>query len=403
MSFFIGTVLTASFFIALFGLWGLNSLRELRSDNVLKKYLFVSSGKSLTDAILLGGLPIALAVGLSIFVVDFYFDILQISFIQKNILIRGLISAAVLVSYGYLDDKYELRPVAKLVFQSLTILMFTLSTTALLTSSHYSNIVFFLYSVAGMALINGNNLLDGLDTLAIKTNIISLGGFAFMGYYTQSPLVMTLAFSGIGALCAFYFFNKSPAKIYLGEIGGTFLGFTYLIMMALYQHHQIHTTNTVKLLFYSALPVTLPIMELFISFSRRVFNNKSPFKGDRLHLHYILTQNHDLSIPMATNVYALFNLIAVTASLTAYYYFQTSISLIIASAFIFWTAINHFICHNYWTVSLDLSSPLHTIFNKIRKKDVTLIDVSSVDTFEFKLVNKTEENKSDKEKDKQAA
>jgi UDP-N-acetylmuramyl pentapeptide phosphotransferase/UDP-N-acetylglucosamine-1-phosphate transferase len=398
---FIGTVLTVSFLLSFIGLYGLHKLRSAQPTNFLKKYLYVSSGKSSTDAILLGGLPIALAIVVTTYATNHYFNIFDLSLAQKNILFRGMISATVLICYGHLDDKYELRPIAKLFFQVITVLMFTLTTTALLTRSQYSNIVFFLYSVTGMALINGNNLLDGLDTMAIKTNIAILSGYAFMGYYTQTPLVTTFSLSGIAALSAFYLFNKTPAKIYLGEIGGTFLGFSYLILMTLFQQNQVQKTNTIKLFFIAALPAVLPIMELFVSFSRRVMNNKSPFKADRLHMHYILTDNYKFSVSKATNIYSMINIAIISASLSAYFMFHIPIAAIITMSIAMWIGTNHFICRNYWSVSLDLSSPLHTVFNKMRKKDITLINVSDVDTFEFTLIHSDQD--SVEENDKKAA
>lgn len=381
------SIFLISFIFSAIGLLSLYSLKYLSADNFLKKYFFVSSGKSATAAILLGGLPLAAGMMVSILIVNEAYDILVPSPQQLSILYRGIFASAILVIYGYLDDKFEIRPIAKLIFQTLTVLSFTITTTALLTGSHYSNIVFLLYSITGMALINGNNLLDGLDTLAIKTNIVSFLAFAFMGYHIGSSLITGIALSGVGALGAFYMFNKSPAKVYLGEIGGTFLGFCYLILMALYQHHEIYSTNTIKLFFTAALPITLPIMELFISFSRRILNNKSPFKGDRLHLHYILTNNLNFTVSAATSLYGAINLIIVAAAVNAYYFLGTHIAIITSIAIVSWLAINHFTCKSFWNLAVDIRSPLRTMFNSIRKNNITLIDVAEVDRFEFQVID----------------
>ena len=394
----ISVTFAISFTISLIGLFSLYYLKKLNPQSRIKKYFLINSGKSSTAAILLGGLPLAAAMILTIVLSSRLLTNFEISPQQLDILYRGLFASTILVFYGYLDDRFELRPIAKLAFQTITVLSFTLSTTALMTASHYSNIVFLLYCITGMALINGNNLLDGLDTLAIKTNITSFFAFAIMGYQIQSPLILSLSLAGIGVLCAFYFFNRNPAKVYLGEIGGTFFGFSYLILMGLYQHHQLHVTNTINLFFYAALPITLPVMELFVSFLRRILNNKSPFAGDRLHMHYIFTNNYKFSTAKATNIYALLNIAIISMSMWMYSFFSISASSIVAIAAVLWLGINHYVCHDFWTVSMNLQSPLRSIFNTIRKNNITLIDVNNVEEFEFKVIIDSGEQQSDDQK-----
>lgn len=67
------------------------------------------------------------------------------------------------------------------------------------------------------ALINFYNFMDGLDGLAGGCSLIQL---AFFAYFLQEPILLVL----VGALGGFLYWNWCPAKIFMGDVGSTFLG-----------------------------------------------------------------------------------------------------------------------------------------------------------------------------------
>lgn len=72
--------------------------------------------------------------------------------------------------------------------------------------------------------VNSVNLTDGLDGLASGIMIITMAFFATFAYKTQKIEIFTFSIILIGALIGFLFFNKYPAKVFMGDTGSLALG-----------------------------------------------------------------------------------------------------------------------------------------------------------------------------------
>ena len=83
-------------------------------------------------------------------------------------------------------------------------------------------IVFILFVVTGT--VNAVNITDGLDGLATSITIIVSIFFATVGIIFSDTAVSYFAISLIGGLIGFLFFNKYPAKVFMGDTGSLFLG-----------------------------------------------------------------------------------------------------------------------------------------------------------------------------------
>ena len=82
-------------------------------------------------------------------------------------------------------------------------------------------IVFILFVVCGT--VNAVNLTDGLDGLAASITVVVCLFFALTGHFFSVPAAyFSLAIAG-GCL-GFLFFNKHPAKVFMGDTGSLFLG-----------------------------------------------------------------------------------------------------------------------------------------------------------------------------------
>jgi uncharacterized membrane protein (UPF0127 family) len=82
----------------------------------------------------------------------------------------------------------------------------------------------------------------------------------------------------LGASLGFLLFNWQPAKIFLGEGGSIFIGFT-LGVLSIITGSKIITT---------LLVMGIPILDVIWVIIQRLLSHKSPFSGDRGHLHYRL-------------------------------------------------------------------------------------------------------------------
>lgn len=142
---------------------------------------------------------------------------------------RFALASLVLLVVGLLDDVRGLPPWLKLGGQAAAALFMGLSETRFGSVFGWPLpwpldcllVVFWL-----VAVINAFNLIDGLDGLASGLAIISASGLCgifLLGHLPGNVLVLVAL---IGACLAFLRFNFHPAKIFLGDTGSMFLGFT---------------------------------------------------------------------------------------------------------------------------------------------------------------------------------
>lgn len=138
--------------------------------------------------------------------------------------------------------------------------------------------LFIFFWIVGF--MNIMNWLDGLDGLAGGVGLIGAIILFFLsvsGLVNQPPLgIISIAFAG--AILGFLFFNFYPAKIFMGTAGSMFLGFM-LAVIAIFSGGKIAT---------ALLIMGFPILDAVWVVARRIKNKKSPFQGDKLHLHYQL-------------------------------------------------------------------------------------------------------------------
>ncbi|WP_309143845.1 glycosyl transferase family 4 [Oscillatoria sp. HE19RPO] len=124
---------------------------------------------------------------------------------------------------GILDDKHNLpasiRYLVQLTCASIAIFCFGPFSQPWLTpwgtAGHIIAILLTLIAIT--ALINFYNFMDGLDGLVAGVTTVQLG---FLALYLNQPLWWLLA----AALLGFLWWNWSPAKIFMGDVGSTVLG-----------------------------------------------------------------------------------------------------------------------------------------------------------------------------------
>lgn len=286
-------------FQSIFLSWIVLKLLCLARPNFLN-FFYISSGKSTSNARLLGGLSIATPL---------LFLIIQIS--PESTFYSLFFPLSLMTIFGYLDDKFELRARFKLFFQITSVGSFAYGTCHWI-SPHHPILAFIISSFVGLALINGSNLLDGLDTLTVKLGTTISLGFLYLAFFTHNIFVIFLSLSLISSFAVFYFFNREPAKIYMGEIGGGVIGFIYYVQASFLYIDLTQKMNAYHALGFVMIVASLPIIELSISFLRRIFSKKSPFRGDQFHLHYILKNKYFFSASKASSIFGISNLVFIS-------------------------------------------------------------------------------------------
>ncbi|MFH1305557.1 MAG: MraY family glycosyltransferase, partial [Candidatus Omnitrophota bacterium] len=135
-----------------------------------------------------------------------------------------------------------------------------------------------------VGITNAINLIDGVDGLAAGIVLIcSLGlfvNFLVMGSILPAFFAVALA----GACLGFLRYNFPPAKIFMGDTGSMFLGFS-LAALALLTNQKASTSLA---LLVPVLGLGVPIMDTSLAFMRRVKRHRDPFLADKEHIHHRL-------------------------------------------------------------------------------------------------------------------
>lgn len=227
----------------------------------------------------------------------FYGFIVSLSvFVPMTRQLAGLfLGATLIVVVGIIDDKKNLNPLLKLVFQTLAALIaiyfgnsikffsvpFGGDAAPLVLSSPYAEIITVIW-IVGMT--NAVNFIDGLDGLAAGVSSIASLSILFISIIMGNGSVTPIAAALVGCCVGFLPFNSNPAKIFMGDTGSTFLGFVLSVI-------SIQGLFKGYALISFALPILvlgLPLFDTLFAIIRRIIHGQSPMAADRGHLHHRL-------------------------------------------------------------------------------------------------------------------
>ncbi|MCA0758107.1 undecaprenyl/decaprenyl-phosphate alpha-N-acetylglucosaminyl 1-phosphate transferase [Paenibacillus sp. N4] len=134
------------------------------------------------------------------------------------------------------------------------------------------------------ALINMINFIDGVDGLASGVSALSAVTMLVISFLKDQPDTALLAVIVAGVSLGFLLYNFYPAKIFMGDAGATFLGYT-LAVIAVDGTFKKATSIT---LLVPLLALGLPILDTAIVMLRRLLSGKGLHRADKLHTHHIL-------------------------------------------------------------------------------------------------------------------
>ena len=167
-----------------------------------------------------------------------------------------LILCTVFFLFGFMDDIYNWNYKKKLISQIIGVSLFLLIIPIRISILTFSSIEiqipwlnYFFILIWIIAIINSFNFFDGINTLAGSLAIIFLASYGIMLSSNQSVLLLALVISLIFSIMGFLLYNRTPAKMFLGDSGAIFLGFIIATLPLLFA-----TNNGV------AVDITLPVI-----------------------------------------------------------------------------------------------------------------------------------------------
>jgi len=135
-----------------------------------------------------------------------------------------------------------------------------------------------------VGLTNAVNIIDGLDGLAAGVSLIGAITLIIVGVVYNVGSVLVFLYSMVGFLAIFLVYNRYPARIFLGDSGALQIGFYFAVISLLVPVK----TFTAAALYVPLLALAVPLLEISVSFWRRLAAGRNVMQADRRHLfHYL--------------------------------------------------------------------------------------------------------------------
>lgn len=207
--------------------------------------------------------------------------------------LMGFVAGALVIIFtGLVDDRFEMRPVVKLVFQILAAAIVVEAGyridlfSNLITGETVAVPLWIMWPVSIIWIVgvtNAMNLIDGLDGLSAGVGAIIAGTLTIICWQAGQWVGVVIGLALFGALIGYLPFNFPPARIFLGDTGSLLIGFA-LSVLALEGYRK-----TALLAFIvPLLALAVPLLDTALSILRRLRSGKGVFSADRLHMHHRL-------------------------------------------------------------------------------------------------------------------
>jgi UDP-GlcNAc:undecaprenyl-phosphate GlcNAc-1-phosphate transferase len=283
----------------------------------------------------LGGVAIAASIVILTFAAVIKSNNTQATFPLAAML---LIPAIFLGAVGLVDDLRTLQPLPRLIIQTLTAIVVSLflintDTVAIHFDSTIVDEVIMVVWIIGIC--NSINFFDNLDGGAPGTVAVSSLGIAAIALGEGQELVAALSIVTAGSTLGFLMWNKSPAKIYMGDAGALFLGVIVSVLTI-----RLNPGITPQWSSIALLPMLLavPILDTCVAVFSRIKRGISPFTGGKDHLSHRLMRKGLSKRNTAFALWAMQGFFVVCA-FTVYRFTASAGTPVIAVTGLIWLAV----------------------------------------------------------------
>ena len=243
----------------------------------------------------LGGVAIALGITIITFAALFFSD-------NDSIIIESgltaILPALFLGAVGLFDDLRSLPAWPRLIIQTVvaTVIAIILVQTGTLGVAFNNNVIDTAVTILWIVgICNAINFFDNIDGAASGTVAIAAIGVFGIAFDRGQELLSALTIVTAGATVGFLMWNKSPAKIYMGDAGALFLG--VIISVATIRVNP-GITPAWKSLAIPVILLAVPLLDTCVAVFSRLARGLSPLTGGKDHLSHRLVRG-GLSRPVA--------------------------------------------------------------------------------------------------------
>jgi UDP-GlcNAc:undecaprenyl-phosphate GlcNAc-1-phosphate transferase len=204
-----------------------------------------------------------------------------------------LLAAAVMHVMGLVDDRKALGPYSKLIVQLGTVAALVISLPELRVLTASGPVVSIILTILWIAAItNAFNFLDNMDGLSAGVAAVCTAAFLVTTLSIHPPQLFVAAALALllGALVGFLCFNFNPASIFMGDSGSLVIGLLLgiLTVRTTYLQPGQNLGAGWYAVFAPAIVLAVPLYDLVVVSTIRLFHGHSPFKGDTNHFSHRL-------------------------------------------------------------------------------------------------------------------
>lgn len=213
-------------------------------------------------------------------------------FVREASLSRNLVfivCAVVIAFLGWRDDTHSLSPRVRFAVQALV------AAASIWGLGYFSSVTIPLFGklqlgVVGIVitflwiigLTNAYNFMDGIDGLAGGVAFAAGVGWVMLTLnipYLANSFVFWIALAIGASSLGFLGHNWHPAKIFMGDVSSTFLGYTFAVLPLMAANKEGDA------LMLGTLLMWLIIMDAGVTFIRRALKRENVFSAHRTHLY----------------------------------------------------------------------------------------------------------------------
>jgi UDP-N-acetylmuramyl pentapeptide phosphotransferase/UDP-N-acetylglucosamine-1-phosphate transferase len=193
--------------------------------------------------------------------------------------------SAILALVGWRDDLVSLSPNYRFLVQGLVAIIsilglgyFRIVRIPMLGHVDLGIVGIIITFLWIVGMINAYNFMDGIDGMAGGVAVTASLAWMVLSFNVNNSFVFWVALSIAATSLGFLFHNWPPAKIFMGDVASTFLGYSFAVLPLL------AADRSGDVLTIGTLLMWIVIMDTGVTFLRRLFKGENVISGHRSHL-----------------------------------------------------------------------------------------------------------------------
>ena len=127
--------------------------------------------------------------------------------------------------------------------------------------------------------------MDGIDGMAAGQATVAGLLWYLLGLFLHQPLLMVLGFLSACTSMGFLAHNWPPARIFMGDVGSAFLGYTFAVLPLMANFPQTGKGGW-DASFFVGILINWPFLaDTVFTFSRRIYNGEDILRAHRTHIY----------------------------------------------------------------------------------------------------------------------